>query len=937
MSHPPKLKRIYDNKLLNISAKDYTPQTPRFLCSTENPSNYFVEKINWKTINSVIEKVKGHPEYNKIPRNFEELISRGYKFKFETTAEQLTKFTSRNRKSTELKPMTTHLFKVLYDIPTRNTLARAFVKEGFGLSCFQRNVRNTLIQDNYYDYDLKNAQPSIICYIADKANVLLPILSRYINDRREIQNSIYEKIKEVAPEYDIHKVKKLIITTVNHGNYITTLKEQCPDFHDEITELTIEYLDKLDDELNNFADTISKFNKKRYDTFEKREIAGNKHQSIKHIKRKFLTNLSFSVETDLMDKIIKTVVEETDLTKIKYTSKTDGSTFTKIEPRCITYEFDGIKLLKENCIKFEEEHNITLCDFLNNLTKSIMGIDLLIWDKKDIDDVIPNLLAESEYVPLDSDEIDTSSYLTDLEIILCPATDGWTKKDAFLKNKEIWERNHFKIVETAQYAEISREGGKGEFSVSLKKEADAKASWKHLKYYESDSGRETFINTWINGTWGIKTYARADRYPYAVYHYKDHTEESIAKLSMSPVNQFNLYSPCRASLLPKCDDKPPQFDEFKEFIKNHLHYLSGYFRENREEDEQFLYFYWWFMRVIITPHCKTGIAIVITGGQGSGKTTFIKIIEAFLGRDKVWECEDVSNAFGFNSLLRDISLVNFNELTKKALTEAGGQEKLKQFITDDSITINAKNEKQYVIKNDKNYVFTGNSGNGIGQIDIDNRRFWCIRTPSTNKNYDGTNATATSEYWEKFYSIIQDTQFIKHWYKELLQEGVPLTKKWVITAEMRRQESAHISKEHNFLNYLHQEIACDNGWRFNANSIVVDELGGDKEIKFGAEHHVETTDTGITHCLNSLAIGCHREVNRGWYAIYTSEAKIHISFNKFLECMQENQAIKSSRRYLISALTLPLPAQLSNKIKIDISDDKNKSRRKWIMSFLLDP
>ena len=51
---------------------------------------------------------------------------------------------------------------------------------------FVKVVRNTLINDLYYDFDLKNAQPEIIRLLCESNNFPCPIIKRYCNERPEL-------------------------------------------------------------------------------------------------------------------------------------------------------------------------------------------------------------------------------------------------------------------------------------------------------------------------------------------------------------------------------------------------------------------------------------------------------------------------------------------------------------------------------------------------------------------------------------------------------------------------------------------------------------------------------------------------------------------------------------------------------------------------------
>ena len=69
---------------------------------------------------------------------------------------------------------------------------RLYVK-GFGIQSLVKNVRGFLVNDNYHDYDMINAHPTILLHIAKKyfPDSHIAYLEKYVNDR----DSILEKYK----------------------------------------------------------------------------------------------------------------------------------------------------------------------------------------------------------------------------------------------------------------------------------------------------------------------------------------------------------------------------------------------------------------------------------------------------------------------------------------------------------------------------------------------------------------------------------------------------------------------------------------------------------------------------------------------------------------------------------------------------------------------
>lgn len=74
----------------------------------------------------------------------------------------------------------------------REGIGRLYAVNGVGLQSLERDVRNLLAQDYYWDVDMKNAQPSILLRICNEKGWKCKILNHYIKNREEVLQSISE-------------------------------------------------------------------------------------------------------------------------------------------------------------------------------------------------------------------------------------------------------------------------------------------------------------------------------------------------------------------------------------------------------------------------------------------------------------------------------------------------------------------------------------------------------------------------------------------------------------------------------------------------------------------------------------------------------------------------------------------------------------------------
>ncbi len=118
---------------------------------------------------------------------------------------------------------------VKYGKPKHNW-GRSFPYKSLGLSCFRKIVRNNnLINDYYYDFDLKNAQSEIIRLLCESNNIPCPIVIR----RYCVVSSNSSPIDTSVDMTEIESSDNLIITT-NSNSQLTNERKQTKNYSGEI-------------------------------------------------------------------------------------------------------------------------------------------------------------------------------------------------------------------------------------------------------------------------------------------------------------------------------------------------------------------------------------------------------------------------------------------------------------------------------------------------------------------------------------------------------------------------------------------------------------------------------------------------------------------------------------------------------------------------------
>jgi phage/plasmid-associated DNA primase len=325
---------------------------------------------------------------------------------------------------------------------------RAFPFKSLGLSCFRKIVRNTLINDLYYDFDLKNAQPEIIRLLCESNNIPCPIIKRYCADRASL-------LLEVQNHYGVDRdtAKQLFIRLCFFGTYYGWCKEN------KITnKQPLEFIVLFERELKDIAEQAKKENPSLYETARKKKEDSGENKENKVIGSFFgLYNQEY--ESRIVEAVLCYITNHTDLMKVAGTCVPVGA-----------YEYDGIKLWKENVDMYEGGLEAVL-ELLNEKTVELTGFRLE-WTNKpfekvyDLDEWIslveednkPNeeLLADMGKISTALDNADCGVIETLIEIlpnnfIFSVDKDDGSKGEWYGWNGNRWEKSDAPLRKAIMY------------------------------------------------------------------------------------------------------------------------------------------------------------------------------------------------------------------------------------------------------------------------------------------------------------------------------------------------------------------------------------------------------------------------------------------------------------------------------------------------------
>jgi hypothetical protein len=134
------------------------------------------------------------------------------------------------------------------------------------------------------------------------------------------------------------------------------------------------------------------------------------------------------------------------------------------------------------------------------------------------------------------------------------------------------------------------------------------------------------------------------------------------------------------------------------------------------------------------PEVKPGILIVLLGGQGTGKGTFLRLLYRIWARTTL-VVSDVNQIVGtFNAALERNYVICMDEALFSGDKKA--TERLKSLITEPYIHIEQKYQPSHSIESFHRFFATSNN-DYFGQVDSDDRRFVFVRVSDAHKTDSG--------------------------------------------------------------------------------------------------------------------------------------------------------------------------------------------------------
>jgi len=261
-------------------------------------------------------------------------------------------------------------------IKPKHKWGRPFPANSLGLTSIRRKVRNTLIHGLYKDYDLKNAQPTLIVVLCKSNNINCNTIEDYCLNREKWLSRImkmYDCDRDTAKDLFIRLCFFGTFKGWLYENKITKQKlptQRILDFENEITEIAI---------------AIKKVNKDLYETARQKQKNSKEQKTNTNSGKDKVLGSMFAMyccewEYRIVGAVKQYLYENTDLYNNPFLPLQ-----TKNKVLVGTYEYDGVKLYLQNAEKFETEKEVSIVEYLNKITEELTGLKLE-WADKEIED-----------------------------------------------------------------------------------------------------------------------------------------------------------------------------------------------------------------------------------------------------------------------------------------------------------------------------------------------------------------------------------------------------------------------------------------------------------------------------------------------------------------------------------------------------------------------
>lgn len=189
-------------------------------------------------------------------------------------------------------------------------------------------------------------------------------------------------------------------------------------------------------------------------------------------------------------------------------------------------------------------------------------------------------------------------------------------------------------------------------------------------------------------------------------------------------------------------------------------------------EEYYEYHMNYLAHMVQKPEEKPGVMIIYMGGEGAGKGSMCRVLEAIWSHSTM-QVSNIDDVLGrFTGALERSYIVWLDEAIFKG--DRKSQDTLKSFITEPYIRIEEKYQPKRGIES-YHRVFAATNHDHFGQVSGDNRRFFMLHV-SNHRRVDRAASVEVqkkqSEYWQDFYAALKDERTVPALLHHLLNRDI---------------------------------------------------------------------------------------------------------------------------------------------------------------------
>ena len=336
---------------------------------------------------------------------------------------------------------------------------------------------------------------------------------------------------------------------------------------------------------------------------------------------------------------------------------------------------------------------------------------------------------------------------TDVEMQRSSTENALNDMMTYEEMRAAWEKNVCKILHPGIFVRVFQSG------VQEYSKHNLSNAFEHLHYSKltqtkrrgnagEDMARKKypFLKTWLKDP-QMRTFQRMEVYPPPL---------------QCPPDEFNLWTPFDVELYKPTKPVDVNSDGVKAIVQ-HLHILLG------GKDAYTKYALDWEAQMYQQPGKKTGVAILIKGEEGVGKTFWTAVHKGMMGSDKFLETSKPSNVlYGhFTSARRNKVLICINEANGK--DNHANNDVLKDMITSETFVCEAKGVDAVMLRAYDRFIFTTNNDNPVS-LGPDSRRFVVFDASSKLKG--------NTEYFKRLADVVADPHVRREYYEFLMARDI---------------------------------------------------------------------------------------------------------------------------------------------------------------------